>query len=290
MLKPIQITMPDSNTLHLIQGYTEVIDTLLWGFHELGYQADFAIDRFCPGARHIILRGDAAPISLLQALPSDTIFYNIEQSYQLFLSQDAAKKFAPLLESFVYIRQHFELWDYSTKNIEAMSEITSSMPLKHVPVGFAPILQRIRRPPHHDIDVLVYGMPHDYRLSVYKSLCEKGMCCLFLCGLYGSARDELIGRSKIVLNLSGGDTESIFSVVRASYLLANRKLVLADFHQHLHFELDMAQAIIFCTTENIPRMCKQYITNESERLHAEENGFNIFARRDIRDILKSALA
>ena len=289
MPKPIHITMPNPNNSHLLQGYQEVIDTLLWGLQALGYDASFSVDSFRPDARHIIFRGDAAPVSLLKALPPDTIFYNIEQSYHLFLSQESAKKFAPLLESFVYIRQHFEMWDYSGKNIDAMATIISNMPIKHVPIGFAPILQHIDRPQNQDIDVLLYGMPHAYRLAVYSSLCEIELRCIFLCGLYGSTRDELIGRSKIILNLSGGAPESIFPIVRASYLLANRKMVIADFQPHLHFEFDMAQAVIFCTTENIPDTCKQFIANDHARTQAEENGFNIIARRDIRDILKSAL-
>jgi len=289
MRKPIQITMPSSNTMHLMQGYQEVVDSLLWGLHELGYEAHFSPDTFRPDARHIILRGDAAPIALLKALPTDTIFYNIEQTYHLFLSDDSAEKFKTILESFIYIRQHFELWDYSTKNMEAMLAVASSMPLKHVPIGFAPILQRIERPQHQDIDVLIYGMPHSYRLDVFKTLCERGLHCLFLCGLYGSARDDLIGRSKIVLNLSGGEPESIFPVVRASYLLANRKLVLADFQPRLHYEPDMAQAVVFCATDNFSPTCKHYITNSDERLQAEEKGYSIMRRRDIRDILKFAL-
>lgn len=289
MSKPFHITIPDLNQLHVLQGYQEIIDSLLWGLRELGYDASYSPDSFRPGARHIIFRGDAARIPLLKELPADTIFYNLEQSYRLFTNSSDAEQHPPLIESFTYIKQNFELWDYSTKNIEAMSSIPSTKPNKYVPIGFAPIWECIKNQENQDIDVLIYGMPHDYRLEVFKALCQMGLKCLFLCGFYGAARDELIGRAKIILNLSSGETESIFPVVRASYLLANRKLVLADFQPHLHYEIDMARAVLFCATENIPLACKHILDNDSERRQIEENGYNIISCRNIRDILRRAL-
>lgn len=292
MFNTIHLTIPADGTLHILSGYQEVIDTLLWGLKEIGYEVSFSFSHLRPDARNIVFKAETAPPEVLKSFPADTIIYSLEQSYELFLSPEKPKdeSLARRLESYVYIRKNFEVWDYSCKNITAMMTIDSKMPVKHVPIGFAPILQRIARPQNQDIDVLIYGMPHDYRLGVFKKLCEKWQRCLFVCGLYGSARDELISRSKIILNLSDGRPESIFPIVRASYLLANRKLVVSDIQPELYVEADMAEAVKFCPTKYIPLFCHHWLSNDSERLQAENKGFEIMARRDIRAILLAALA
>jgi hypothetical protein len=163
------------------------------------------------------------------------------------------------------------------------------MPVKYVPIGYAPILRRIARPLDQDIDVLIYGMPHNYRLEVFQKLCMKWFRCLFVCGLYGHARDELIGRSKIILNLTSHGPESIYPIVRASYLLANRKLVISELCPKLQIEMDILNAVKFCSTEVIHLFCQYWLSNDSERLEAENKGFDIITRRDIRTILLAAL-
>ena len=292
MSSTIHVTIPATGTFHILSGYQEVIDTLLWGLKEIGYDVSFSHSDVRPDARNIVFRAETAPISLLKTFPPDTIIYNLEQCYELFLSSEKPNdtSLASSLESYTYIRKNFEVWDYSYKNIDAMLTMDSRMPVKHVPIGFAPILQRIKRPQLQDIDVLIYGMPHDYRLSIFKKLCESWNHCLFVCGLYGDARDELIGRSKIILNLTDGRPESIFPIVRASYLLANRKLIIADIQPKLHYDSDIFEAVKFCPTDYIPFFCQHWLSHDSERLQAENRGFDIIARRDIRTILLEALA
>lgn len=292
MSNKIHMTIPAYGNIHMLTGYQEVLETLSWGLKEIGYDVSFSYSEVRPDSRNIVFRADEAPISILKTFPADTIIYNLEQSYTWYClaerpnNKEAANKW----DSYVYIRKNFEVWDYSSRNIDAMLPLESNMAVKHVPIGFAPILQRIARPLEQDIDVLIYGMPHEYRLRIFKILCDKMFRSLFVCGLYGRARDELIGRSKIILNLTGGVTGSIFPIVRASYLLANRKLVISDTCPGLHLDTDMISAVKFCSTEVIHSCCQYWLSNDSERLEAENNGFNIMARRDIRGILLAALS
>lgn len=292
MAKKLHVTIPTTDSCHLLSGYQEVIDTLLWGLREIGYEVSFSFGELRRDTRNIVLRAEVASTELLATFPKDTIIYNLEQSYGLFLSSKKPENGMSALnwESYAYIRENFEVWDYSLKNIDAMRTVDSKMPVKYVPIGFAPILHRIARPQVQDIDVLIYGMPHDYRLGIFKKLCESWNRCLFVCGLYGRDRDELIGRSKIILNLTSGEPESIFPIVRTSYLLANRKLVIADMQPHLHFDADMPDAVQFCSTEQIPFLCQCWLSNDIERLKAEYKGFDVMRQRDIRTILLTALA
>jgi len=279
--------------MHLHSGYQEVIETLLWGLKEIGYDVTFALNAVHADVRNIVFCADSYSVATLKTFRPDTIIYNLEQSYPMFRSVEKLENvfLERRRESYAYIRKNFEVWDYSYLNVETMLTVDSIMPVKYVPIGFAPILQRIAKPQEQDIDVLIYGTPHSYRLDVFKKLCEEMLSCMFVSGFYGPARDELIGRSKIVLCLTGDEPESIFPIVRASYLLANRKLVIStNICPILHLETDMMNAVKFCPTEVIHSFCQYWLSNDSERLEAENNGFNIMSRRDIRDFLLAALA
>lgn len=292
MSNKIHVLMPRHATMHLHSGYQEVIETLLWGLKEIGYEVSFAYNSIHADVRNIVFCADSYSVATLKTFRADTIIYSLEQSYPLFRSGEKPDKesMARRWESYAFIRKNFEVWDYSYLNVETMLAVDSKMPVKHVPIGFAPILQRIVKPEEQDIDVLIYGMPHSYRLGIFKKLCEEMLRCMFVSGFYGPARDELIGRSKIVLCLTDDSPESIFPIVRASYLLANKKLVIStNICPKLHLETDMINAVKFCTTEVIHSFCQYWLTNDSERLEAENNGFNVMARRDICDILRVAL-
>lgn len=292
MSNRINIAMPTHETMHLVLGYQEVIETLSWGLREIGYDVSVSYNELRPDARNIVFRADEASIAVMETFPADTIIYNLEQSYEWYglVGRPVNEESATRWERFIHLRNNFEVWDYSRRNTDAMLLLESKMPVKHVPIGFAPILQRITKPQKQDIDILFYGMPHDYRLSVFQILCRKMFRCMFVCGLYGQARDELIARSKIILCITGGESESIFPIVRASYLLANHKLVISDTSPKIQLESDMISAVKFCSTEFIDSFCQYWLSNDSERIEAENNGFNIMARRDIRGILLAALA
>jgi len=292
MSKSIHVTIliPDSTVHIILGGYKDVINTILCGLKELGFVVSFKVNNVRDDVRNIIFRAETVPPYFLKTLRPDTIIYNLEQCYYMFGSSELPEgNLRKLRESFLFIRQNFEIWDYSEKNVEAMNSINSCMPVKHVPIGYSPILERIERPEIQDIDVLIYGMPHDYRLKVYKYLCESWINCVFGCGIYGSTRDELIGRSKIVLNISGGNDESIYAIVRASYLLANKKLVISDTKPNQLIERDISEAVILEKVEYIPRICKYFLSDEDARHQAENKGYNIMIQRDIRSILLSAL-
>ena len=292
MSNRIHITVPANKTVHIISGYHEVIETLLWGLKEIGYDASFSFNEVLPNVRNIVFRADATPLNVLKTFRTDTIVYNLEQSYTMFrrLEKPEEEPLARIWEKYQYIRKNFEVWDYSQLNIDSMLKIDSKMPVKLVPIGFAPISQRIPRLQSQDIDVLIYGMPHESRLGVFKKICEYWLRSIFVCGLYGHALDELIGRSKIILNISGAKSESIFPIVRASHPLANKKLVISDDGPNLYVEDDIRKAVHFYPEELIPSVCNSWLSNDNERLEAENKGFNIMAQRDIRAILQKALS
>jgi hypothetical protein len=107
----------------------------------------------------------------------------------------------------------------------------------------------------------------------------------------GAARNELISRATVVLNINLYPHTRIFEIVRVSYVLANRKAVVADLDIDTSLEDDIRPVVKFAATlQQLVASCESLANNDRERGKLEELGFSCISRRDIRDILKNALA
>jgi hypothetical protein len=181
--------------------------------------------------------------------------------------------------------QKFQIWEYSTANMDTWARHAPRYPLRHVPIGYAPILTRIPRAPEQDIDILIYGSASEKRLKIFSELADIGIATVFATGMYGESRDRLIARSKIVLNINMYTQSRIFEVVRVSYLLANSKAVVADYYPDSVIEGDLPEAVNFVPHEQLIPACLALLENEELRLALENRAFATITKRDIRGFL-----
>lgn len=281
--------IPDT-MIHVMAGYDDVTASIVWGLRSLGHAASYAVNYIRPDATNIIFGAHNIQLDVVKTLRRDTIIYNLEQMYGLYKGPLGWEKLERFREMFDWSCENLTVFDYSRRNVEAVKAHNPDASIQYVPIGYAPILTRIDRPEEQDIDILFVGMPHEFRLSVFKDLCEKWFSSVFLCGMYGKQRDEMIGRSKLVMNISAGTPGSIFSIVRASYFLANSKAVVADLYADIDMEPDMPLAVKFAPPDQIAGVCAYLLENNDYRFEAESVGFEMFRRRDIREILTKALA
>lgn len=266
--------------VHGLHGYKEVIDSVAWGLSQLGHEVSYALNSFKPSAINIIFGAQVLPVDSLKRLPANSIVYNFEQMRGL-----APDRIRPEVK---YCAQHFRIWDYSRTNFDMWKVLGVDSPT-FVPVGYAPVLTRIPKANVQDIDVLIYGLSGDQRLTAFHRLSSSGLTTLFASGLYGEARDTLIARSRIVLNINRCDFAHIFEIVRVSYLFANRKAVVATLDENTTFEEDVHGALKFTTMDRLVDDCVHLLTNERERERLENAGFEVFSRRDVKQILAGAL-
>ena len=269
--------------MHGLNGYKEVIETVTWGLEQLGHQVTYEVNKFVTSSTNIIFGAQVVPIAGLKQLPKKTIIYNFEQMRGLQVDQIREQL------SYCARTEDFEVWDYSHVNL-ATWQALGRYKVKIVPVGYAPILSRIHKASHQDIDVLIYGLTSERRLQLFDALSRLGLTTVFVSGLYGSARDNLISRAKIVLNINMYTTSRIFEVVRVSYLLANKKAVVADLDTNTSIDDDI-RAAVYCATswQGLPGACLKLVESEAERFKLEEFGFSVICRRNIESILKAAL-
>ncbi len=265
--------------MHGMNGYREVAETIQWGLNALGYEATLGTDRTESLATNIVLGFQMLAQNSLEQLPDDTIVYNFEQLYGLQPHE--------LKPSFQLAAGRFRVWEYSEHNLATWNSLGAKR-LVHVPVGWAPVLAKIPRAETMDIDVLFYGLPSPGRVGVFQGLCADGIRTVFACGLYGAGRDDLISRSKLILNLNLYESR-IFEVVRASYLFANAKAVVSEAHPDTFIEPDLREAATFAAPNMLLRTCQMLLDNDTARTRLERRGEEIFRSRDIRSILQRAL-
>ena len=267
--------------MHGLHGYKEIIDAVQWGLQELGHTAVYGLNTLSPNARNIVFGFQVLPQETLETLPRDTIVYHFEQ-----LRGVSPENLKPHVKT---AANRFQIWDYSASNAAAWVAL-GARNARTVPVGYAPVLERIAKPLVQDIDVLIYGSPGQDRLGAFHYLSMSGLTTVFVCGLYGEARDDLIGRSKIIVNINVYNTSKIFEVVRVSYLLANHKAVVADIDVETSIDEDMRRAVKCSTGSELVDDCRALIYDDRARIALENIGFEIFQRRDIRVILERALS
>jgi hypothetical protein len=98
----------------------------------------------------------------------------------------------------------------------------------------------------------------------------------------GRARDELISRAKIVLNINFYSASKIFEVARVAYLLSNRKAVVALDEPGISIDSDLAKAVQLSPPSSFLKDCTRLVDNLEDRQRLEELGYSIICKRDVR--------
>ena len=273
--------LPGHVSLHQMIGYKDVIDGVHWGLEQLGYAVTYGVNYVDNDCRNIMFGAQVLPIDVLRTFREDTIIYNLDQ-----IPLDVSA----LRQETVFNASKFQMWDYSESNLALLSGVKNRYPVKLVPIGYAPNLTRIRHDLPQEIDVLIYGTATKGRLQVFHDLAEAGLRCVFLAGLYGEPRDDLIGRSKIVLNLTKIEFHKIFEIVRVSFLLANRKAVVSDCDSEAFVEEGVAYAVCLVNASDTVAKCFELLRDDAARHALEQRGFDYIQTRDVRTYLRNALA
>jgi hypothetical protein len=255
----------------------ELAETLVFGFRALGYPARVVANVFAADAVNIVLCAHFLSPQAVGQLPSNTVIYNLEQV------EDSLFQWAPVLRE---LFARFEVWDYSVANIRSLQ--SHAPRLFHVPVGAVPELTRIAPAAEQDIDVLFYGAVNDRRRTVLKAIAESGLVLKAVFGAYGAARDALIARSKIVLNLHKHDAQ-VFEVVRVSYLLLNRKAVVSEICPTTEIEADLADAIAGVAYDGLVDRCRALAADPQARRALEQRGYERMTARPETAYLQAVL-
>jgi hypothetical protein len=267
--------------MHGLNGYKEIIESVAWGLEQLGHDVSYAVNRAEPDATNVIFGAQVLSTEFLKCLPADTVVYHLEQLRDIDIQQ--------LRDSIRYSAEHFRIWEYSHYNLDCWKRLGVET-VEHVPVGYAPVLTRIPKAPREDIEILMYGHSGSKRGNAFHLLSHANLSVLFVSGMYGEARDSLISRSKIVLNVND-DRGDIFEIVRVSYLLANKKAVVSTLDPRTAIEDDIISGVKFTEMDKLVDDCVKLIDDDQARSTLGAAGFECISnpKRDIRNILRNVL-
>lgn len=256
--------------------FDDVAMSLQWAFRDLGYPVPIVSDPAAIRGTPIILGA-----ALLDIIPHSNlmqpIIYNLEQ----------IQNGSPWMsDKYIDNLRHNIVWDYSVANIAALDDM--EIRAKHCPIGYMPILSTIALAPKQDIDVLHYGSVNERRWDIIKSLQDAGVNVHSAFNVYGKERDDLIARSKIVLNVHYYETK-VFEIVRCSYLMANTICIVSEEGNDFNIESQYREGVKFSPYDKLVESCISLLADKDLRDKIAQTGFDIFSKQSQVDFLKAVL-
>lgn len=235
--------------------FWELAELLQYSLRDLNHTAEIQFNKTDSNARNIILGFHFLEIKFAKQVPKNTILVNLEQFLgNLQWPEHFHRNFLDWTKS-------FEIWDYSPQNIDAFKKIGLTN-VKYLKIGYQKELTRIQKNVIQDIDVLFYGSINERRSRVLDAIKSHGLNVHVVYGSYGKARDDLIGKSKIVLNLHYYESQ-IFEVIRVFYLLCNSITVVGEINETTEVTEPFKNAISGVKYENLVETCA-YLASNSE--------------------------
>lgn len=245
--------------------FTDIAEALYHAVRDLGYPAELVWNRVAADRVNIMFGAILLSPAQVERLPAGTIIYNLEQ-----IEQDS-KWLNGALPACV---RRCEVWDYSPRNIERFAELGFDTSRMHLaPIGHAAPLERINPAANEDIDILFYGSTNPRRLAILNALKARGLNVVHVFGVYGKERDALIARAKVVLNMHFFEAK-VFEVVRVSYLLANRKAVVAECDPGTILYDGLEHAVRTARHDELVDACVELVADAGQRAALAQRGLD----------------
>jgi len=197
--------------------FKEIALLLLHCFKDIGINCTLKINQIDKTRINIFL----GAVNINYASIPRNIEYIPYQMEQLSAYEGWYKKMPGMHD---FLQKAAEIWDYSTANIDFLR--SKNIPAKYLPLGYHPALEIL---PHaeKDIDVLFCGSYSDRRNKIIEELKNRGISAVYSNGDFGTKRDQLFARAKIVLNIHFFNM-AIFESARIHYLLNNKIFVITE--------------------------------------------------------------
>ena len=261
--------------------FAEVAQSLDGALRDLGHDSVLT-NRLDLDDRYTIVLQPHLLASYAIEPPRKAILYNLEP----LAAPDRLTLW--LMPDLVDLFRRYPVWDYSQTNIDWLTRHERVPQPSYVPIGYVPELTRIAPAPE-DIDVLFYGSATPRRQEILGRLSARGFRVEALFGSYGTVRDSLIARSKIVLNVHSYAAQP-FQIVRISYLLANKRAVVSESRADPAEERDLEAGIAFADYDDLVDRGAELLEDDNARRELAERGFQVFSARSQADILRATLA
>lgn len=157
------------------------------------------------------------------------------------------------------------VWDYSVVNVKWLRQTWRVPNVSYVPLGYASSLEEEKRSTSEkDIDILFFGSESDRRNKYMKALEDAlGEKCTIVWeknAVWDSERNELIARSRIVLNLHFA-ANGLLEIPRLLNVICNKGFVLSEKGRHRPTNEKWADKVVFVASsvQDVVRTCSHYL-------------------------------
>jgi hypothetical protein len=243
--------------------FLELAELIHYSLIEIGHKSCISLNKIEHKARNLIVGVHLLDTKEIPQIPIDTVILNTEQVFSDQTNWNS--------NIFAWAKK-FETWDYSDRNIIKLEEIGAPK-VKLLNIGYQQELRRILNSDTKEIDVLFYGSINDRRRKIINELSKSGVKVKAVFGIYGKNRDELISKSKIVLNLHHYKSE-IFEIVRVFYLLTNSKAVVGEVNATTSVDNHIKSGILPAKYEELVSTCLELLGSQSKIKALEEVAHN----------------
>lgn len=254
----------------------DVIMTTYFALNKLNFNVSISQNKDKTNSCNIIF-GSCSNIELSnKIIKKNTYIFNCEQLYNN--SQWNNEEYIAQLKNSKVIEYSKKNYDYLTKN----HELTN---LTHIKFGYTKEMSCLSQEINKDIDILFYGSINDRRLKIINELLDNKINIYATNFLYCSARDSLIARAKLILNLHYY-TPATLEVARLGYLWANKKAVVSERRKDTEIYPELENSCLFADYEDITKTVVKLINNHKTIKQLEENGYNSYKTIDYSKELK----
>jgi SAM-dependent methyltransferase/tetratricopeptide (TPR) repeat protein len=257
--------------------YQDLVETVRYALQRGGHEVVITDRLDGVAGRGIVFGAHLVDRHALERLPADTIIYNTEHTSSPWMN-----------EAFINLLRRQPIWDCSEDNASSLAALLGK-PVVYVPTGYAPELARVPSVPEQDIDLLFYGSLNSRRQLILDQLRANGLRVETAFGVYGRARDALIARAKVILNVHFYEPGH-FEVLRVFYLMANAKAVVTECNPGEALDADLRPGLMAVPYESLVASVVSLVENDDERRALAQAGHRAIVARDEATILRSALA
>ncbi|MED3090857.1 glycosyltransferase family 1 protein [Bacillus toyonensis] len=248
--------------------FIDVARALKWNLEQQGHTVIISEDLLTSAKNTIIFGANESIYTPLINIPRKAIIYNLEQLYDGCRWDNS---------QYLNVLKDREIWDYNLNNINWLQKRGLGTVIKHMKINYAPTLEFKSGifTDFKDIDVLFIGSINKRRQLILDQLQKiaPNLNIIFGNQVWGIRRNELIARSKIILNIHYYST-GILETPRISQVVANKKFIISE-SSNPDDELDWP-GIIFVPYNELINTILDYYQKSHERIILAEKSYEHF--------------
>lgn len=250
------------------------------GLRDLGHEAYFDNERQASeDERQIIIGGNHGTLATLAGIPNGSIVYQLEQS-------GCAHHFTP---TYLRLLRRCVVWDYHPYNI--VNLVRSGIRGIFVPFSYVKSFTPLEeKPAEQDFDVLFIGAINPFRAKIMRDLWHRGLKVYMDSNCFGDHRDDMLRRSKLVVNIHYYQTNKILESCRLGIAMAARRPVLSQFDPGVRADPFFVPGIAIAPYKKIVETAARLLSDPTELSRLADAGFELFKSRTAASVIEQALA